>query len=37
MVRLSLVFRSGKEPCGLAPQFYSSVSVRFGTRKFTKG
>jgi hypothetical protein len=25
-----------KEPCGLAPQFYSSVSVRFGTRKFTK-
>lgn len=26
-----------KEPCGGAPQFYSSVSVRFGTRKFTKG
>ncbi len=25
-----------KEPCGGAPQFYSSVSVRFGTRKFTK-
>jgi len=26
-----------KEPCGGAPGFYSSVSVRFGTRKFTKG
>lgn len=26
-----------KEPCGGAPQFYSSVSVRFGTRKFTLG
>jgi recombination protein RecA len=26
-----------KEPCGGAPQFYSSVSVRFGTRKFTNG
>lgn len=26
-----------KEPCGGAPQFYSSVSIRFGTRKFTKG
>lgn len=26
-----------KEPCGGAPQFLSSVSVRFGTRKFTKG
>lgn len=25
-----------KEPCGGAPQYYSSVSVRFGTRKFTK-
>lgn len=25
-----------KEPCGGAPQFYSSVSVRFGTRKYTK-
>ena len=24
-----------KEPCGGAPQFLSSVSVRFGTRKFT--
>ena len=24
-----------KESCGGAPQFYSSVSVRFGTRKFT--
>ena len=24
-----------KEPCGGAPGFYSSVSVRFGTRKFT--
>lgn len=26
-----------KEPCGSAPQYYSSVSVRFGNRKFTKG
>lgn len=26
-----------KEPAGQAPGFYSSVSVRFGTRKFTKG
>lgn len=26
-----------KEPCGSAPGYYSSVSVRFGTRKFTKG
>lgn len=26
-----------KEPCGGAPAFYSSVSVRFGTRKFTQG
>lgn len=26
-----------KEPCGNAPNFYSSVSVRFGTRKFTLG
>ena len=26
-----------KEPCGGAPGFYSSVSVRFGTRKFTLG
>lgn len=26
-----------KEPMGGAPQFLSSVSVRFGTRKFTKG
>lgn len=26
-----------KEPCGGASQFYSSVSVRFGTRKFTLG
>lgn len=26
-----------KEPCGGGPAFYSSVSVRFGTRKFTKG
>ena len=26
-----------KEPCGGAPAFYSSVSVRFGTRKFTLG
>ncbi len=25
------------EPGGSAPQYYSSVSVRFGTRKFTKG
>lgn len=24
-----------KEPCGMAPNFYSSVIVRFGTRKFT--
>lgn len=26
-----------KEPCGGAPAYYSSVSVRFGTRSFTKG
>lgn len=26
-----------KEPCGGAPGYYSSVSVRFGTRTFTKG
>ena len=26
-----------KEPAGQAPGFYSSVSVRFGTRKFTLG
>ena len=26
-----------KEPCGGAPSFLSSVSVRFGTRKFTSG
>ena len=26
-----------KEPCGGGPQFLSSVSVRFGTRTFTKG
>ena len=26
-----------KEPCGGAPSFLSSVSVRFGTRKFTLG
>lgn len=26
-----------KEPCGGAPQFYSSIIVRFGTRKFTLG
>lgn len=26
-----------KEPCGGAPGFYSSVSVRFGSRKFTLG
>lgn len=26
-----------KEPGGQAPGYYSSVSVRFGTRKFTKG
>lgn len=26
-----------KEPCGNAAGFYSSVSVRFGTRKFTLG
>lgn len=26
-----------KEPCGQAPSFYSSISVRFGTRKFTQG
>lgn len=26
-----------KEPCGGAPGFYSSVSIRFGTRKFTLG
>lgn len=24
-----------KEPCGMAPMFYSSIIVRFGTRKFT--
>jgi hypothetical protein len=26
-----------KEPCGGAPGFYSSVSVRFGTRKWVQG
>lgn len=26
-----------KEPCGMAPMFYSSIIVRFGTRKFTLG
>lgn len=26
-----------KEPCGLAPNFYSSIIIRFGTRKFTLG
>lgn len=26
-----------KETCGAAPSFYSSVSIRFGTRKFTLG
>lgn len=26
-----------KEPCGLAPSFYSSIILRFGTRKFTLG
>ena len=26
-----------KEPCGLAPSFYSSIIIRFGTRKFTLG
>lgn len=26
-----------KEPCGMAPNFYSSIIVRFGTRKFTLG
>lgn len=26
-----------REPCGAAPQYYSSVSVRFGPRKWTKG
>lgn len=24
-----------KEPCGMAPMFYSSIIIRFGTRKFT--
>lgn len=24
-----------KEPCGMAPNFYSSIIIRFGTRKFT--
>jgi hypothetical protein len=24
-----------KEPCGMAPWFYSSIIIRFGTRKFT--
>jgi RecA/RadA recombinase len=26
-----------KEPCGAAPGYYSSIIVRFGTRKFTLG
>lgn len=26
-----------KEPCGMAPMFYSSIIVRFGTRTFTLG
>ena len=26
-----------KEPCGMAPSFYSSIVIRFGTRKFTLG
>ena len=26
-----------KEPCGSAPSYYSSIIVRFGTRKFTLG
>jgi len=26
-----------KEPCGMAPNFYSSMIIRFGTRKFTLG
>lgn len=26
-----------KEPCGAAPGYYSSVIIRFGTRKFTLG
>ena len=26
-----------KEPCGAAPAYYSSIIVRFGTRKFTLG
>lgn len=26
-----------KEPCGAAPSYYSSIIVRFGTRKFTLG
>lgn len=24
-----------KEPCGMAPNFYSSIAIRFGTRKWT--
>lgn len=26
-----------KEPCGAAPSYYSSIIIRFGTRKFTLG
>ena len=26
-----------KEPCGAAPGYYSSIMIRFGTRKFTLG
>lgn len=26
-----------KEPCGMAPSFYSSIILRFGTRKWTLG
>lgn len=26
-----------KEPCGMAPMFYSSIIIRFGTRTFTLG
>ena len=26
-----------KEPCGMAPFYYSSIIIRFGTRKFTLG
>lgn len=40
-VRIKDVMRNGapiySEPGGDAPKFYSSVSVRFGTRKFMKG